>query len=386
MSDFTTPDFLVGYTEDAIYNTMRRLLPTDIDSSEGSHVWNLLRPTAMVAAEMCEQVLPQVIRLIFPMWSYGAFLDSHAAVRGMKRKAATPASGEVTITGQAGTTIPQGSVFATASTSDAYPTVSFATTVEAVIGQNGTVTIPIVCTEAGTVGNTAAETIIFNGSGVVGITSVLNAEATEGGTDEETDDALIARIDEYDKNLSDSFVGNASDYRRWAMSVDGVGNANIIPPTDDSGIIVIALTDKTGNPASTAICEAVYNYIMSPDDMYARLAPINAAIIVMAAINVAVTIRATVEIDAETDIAEVSRAFLVNLESYMPEAMADAEVKYTRIAAALSRTDGVIDYKDLEIAENDGDPDYGTANIPILPNQLPKVSLSDIHLTAGTVE
>ena len=51
MAEFTLPSFLARHSEEEIYQTMREQLPADIDSSEGSHVWNFLRPTAMVAAD-----------------------------------------------------------------------------------------------------------------------------------------------------------------------------------------------------------------------------------------------------------------------------------------------------------------------------------------------
>lgn len=386
MADFITPDFL-SHTEDEVYDAMRAILPADIDSSEGSHVWNMLRPTAMVAAELYELVLPQVIRLIFPEWSYGEYLDAHAAVRGMKRKEATAATGTLTITGQAGTLIPAGSVFSTTATNNVYPAVSYATTEQATIPVSGTVQVPITCSETGTIGNTTVGTIIFNASGVTGITSVTNEEPTTGGTDEETDQALIARIDEYDKNLSDSFVGNAADYRRWAMTVEGTGSAKIIAPTDDSGIVTIVLTDSTGAPASETLRTAVYDYIMSPDDPYARLAPINAAIDVIAPTTKDIAVKATVELTAEAVLTDVSAAFLAGMAKYMAEAMNDAEVKMTRVAAILSGTDGVNDFSNLQIGTiTGGTPSYGTTNIAIAATELPTITAADIELTEGTVE
>lgn len=118
MDAYTTPDFLAGHSADEIYARMRAMLPDDIDSSEGSHVWNFLRPTAMVAAEMCEAILPQVIQIIFPDWSYADYLDGHARARGLTRRAATAASGSVTITGTARAVIPLGTRFSTAAVGD----------------------------------------------------------------------------------------------------------------------------------------------------------------------------------------------------------------------------------------------------------------------------
>jgi len=386
MSEFTIPSFLENNDTDDIYETMRAILPADIDSSEGSHTWNLLMPTAMTVAELYESVLPQVVQLIFPEWSYGEYLDAHAQTRGMTRKEATPAIGEVTVTGAAGTVIPIGTMFSTPSLNSEDPSMSYDTTEAATIPSTGSVTVPVECTEAGAAGNTAENTVIFLSSDVAGITEVTNAAAITGGTDEETDDALIARIMEYDTTQSDSYVGNVSDYHRWAMSVAGVGSASIISPTDDSGIITIVLTDANGDPASQDLCTSVYDYIMSPDDPYARLAPINAAVNVVSPTAVTIAVKATVELEAEAVLADVAAAFLTNMEAYMAEALSDQEVKITRVGAILSETEGVNDFSGLQIGTVSGSTaTYGTSNITLANTDLPTVSAAYINLTAGTV-
>lgn len=386
MAEFTNPEFLDNYDVDDVYDTMRGILPADIDSSEGSHTWNLLRPTALVVSELCEFVLPQVIQLIFPEWSYGEFLDAHAQTRGMTRKAATPATGELTISGAAGTVIPAGSMFSTTSLNPEDPAMSYITTAQATISATGSVTVNIQCTEAGSEGNTGENTIILLASSITGITAVTNPEEVSGGTDQETDEDLIARIEEYDQTQGDSFVGNMADYRRWATSVAGIGNASIIPPTDDSGIVQIVLTDTNGEPASETLCTNVYNYIMSPDDPYARLAPINAVIDVISPTTIDIAIKATVELAAEAVLSDVSAALMTSLNEYLEEAMADEEVKITRVAAILSATTGVNDFSGLQIGKKSGGTaTYGTDNIQLMPTELPTITADDIDLTQGTV-
>lgn len=385
-TEFQVPEFLENYTEDNVYDNMRAILPTDIDSSQGSHTWNLLRPTAIVIAELCEYVLPQVVQLIFPEWSYGEYLDAHASTRGMERKAATPATGEVTITGVEGTVIPVGSTFSTVSLNEDDPSMSYQTTAAATIPSSGSVTVAVQCTESGTEGNTSEGTIILASSELVGITGVTNEEAVTGGTDEETDQALIARIQEYDQTQSDSFVGNAADYRRWAMSVAGVGSASVIPPSTDTGLVTIVLTDSNGDPASETLCDAVYDYIMSPNDPYSRLSPVNAALDIVSPTTVAIAVKATVELTGEAVLADVTSAFQQSMAAYMSEALADSEVKITKVAAILSATTGVNDFSDLQIGEvSGGTATYGTTNISITATELPTIAESNITFTSGTV-
>ena len=386
MPEFETPAFLENKSTDEIHETMLAALPADLDTSEGGHTWNLTRPTALVLAEMCEFVLPEVIKLIFPEWSYGTFLDEHAKGRGITRRAATAAIGKITITGTAGAVIPAGSLFSTASV-NGEPSVDFKTTAAATIPSSGSITVDIQCTQGGIVGNTAANTIVLVGSRINGVTAVTNANATSGGTEEESDASLIERICEFDKSQGESFIGCVADYKRWATSVSGVGDAVIITPTDDSGLIKIILTDANGAAATTALCNKVYNYIMSPDNPAARLAPVNANLSVVPPDSIAIAIKATVELEPGYTLAGVKAAYLAQIASYLPQAMDEGEIKYTRLAAALAAVEGANDYSNLQIGvkSSDGSVTYGTSNISITNSQLPSVSESDLTLTSGTV-
>lgn len=386
MAEFTTPAFLDNYDTDDVYETMRGILPEDIDSSEGSHTWNFLYPTALVISQLCEFVLPEVIQLIFPEWSYGEYLDAHAQTRGMTRKPAVAATGQVTFTGTENTLIPEGTMVSTASLNSEDPSITYQTTAEATIPEEGSVTVAIQCSEAGSVGNTAANTIIFLASDISEVTAVNNDAAITGGIDEETDDELIARIMEYDQTQGDSFVGNVADYRRWAMSVTGIGNANVVPANDNTGTVTIVLTDLNGDPASQELCTNVYDYIMSPDDPMQRLAPINAVLVCTSPSTVEISVKATVELEAEAVMEDVVESFLAAMIAYMPEVQTDGEVKITRVAAILSATEGVNDFTDLQIGkQSSGTWNYGTQNIPIASEELPTITEADIILTEGTV-
>lgn len=381
MAEFQTPSFLQNHSVDDVFQEMQTVLPSDIDLSQGGHAFNLTMPTALVVAELCQFVLPGVIQLIFPEFSYGEFLDFHAATRGMTRRPATAAVGEITITGNNGTIIPAGSVFSTASINE-YPSVDYATT-ESVVISNGSVTVTVQCTQTGVIGNTGVNTIIIPASRITGITSVTNEDEITGGTAEESDESLIARIKEYDQSQGNSFVGNASDYRRWAKSVAGVGNVSVIPAQDDSGLVTIVLTDANGDPANEALCQDVYNYIMQPDDPYSRLAPINALLEVQPPETFDVCVQATIELVAGNTLEAITEAYLTQVAAYLIEAITDAEVKWTKMAAILSAIDGVNDFSDFVIGTSPSN--LGTSNIPIGSTELPVISASKINFGTGTV-
>ena len=380
MAEFTLPSFLAGHSEEEIYQTMRDRLPGDIDSSEGSHVWNFLRPTAMVAAELCEFVLPGVVRSIFPEWSAGEFLDAHARARGLARKRAEPAAGDLSVTGRSGAVVPAGTRFSTLGGGET-SAMEYVSTGDVTLSAEGAGTIPVVCAEAGTGGNTGAGTIVLIVTAGTGLTSVTNPAPVEDGTDEETDESLISRLLAYDQERGLSYVGSAADYRRWATGVDGTGGAIVLTDEEDVSAVTILLTDADGGPASAALCQTVYDTIMRPDDPYARLAPVNVSLTVRAPETVPVYISATVTPEAEASMDAVRADFLSGVRAYLPAALADGEVRLSRIGAILSGTAGVADHQGLMIGT--ASDALSTTNIPLTQVQLPVTAAEQITLTEG---
>lgn len=382
MTDFQIPSFLQNHSTDENHEKMKAVLPADIDLSEGGHAWNMTRPTALLVAELCEYILPKVIQFILPEYSSGDILLGHAKQRNITRRDATAATGEITITGAEKTVIPAGSVFYTASV-NGEPSVGYETIEDAVISGSGSLKIEIRCTQAGIVGNTPENTIVFAPSKITGITAVTNEEAISGGTEAESDESIINRILEYDQTQGDNYVGSYSDYKRWATSVDGVGSAVVIPAQDDSGLITIVISDANGEPATEQLLTKVYNYIMSPDNPEKRLAPINANLSVLAPSTMTIAIKATVVIEEEATIESAKLSFISKLNEYLPVAMEDKEIKYTKIFSALSATEGVSDFSDLLIGAKGGS--FGTSNIKIETMSLPEISADDIEFTVGTM-
>ena len=385
MSEYVTPDFLKNRSTEDNHKKITEILPKDIDLSAANHAWNMTRPTALGMAEICEAILPRVVQLIIPGWSYGTYLDGHAKSRNMYRREAVQASGEITITGKPGVIIPTGSLFSTVAINDE-PSVDYATTVSATIPAEGSVTIPVECTQVGIVGNTPENTVVLLSSNIKDITSITNAEEITGGTEEETDESLQERIDEADRSQGNSYTGCPADYKRWATSVAGVGEATVISAKDNSGLVQIVLSDSNGDPATTNLCEAVYNYIMRPDEPDKRLAPIGAFLSVNPPDTIQISIKATVELKDTATIEAVKTAYAASLAAYLPEAFSDGEIKYSRVWACLASTAGVDDFTALQIGVKIGDSvTYGTANISVSEAQLPTVAEDDLLLTAGTV-
>ena len=139
----------------------------------------------------------------------GDYLTLIAADHGVERKEATAAVGNVLVKGTG--TIPVGTLFQTEAG------VTFTTTTTTTTAVKNEATIPVKCTEAGTVGNVAANTITVIPMSIPGITSVNNPEAMADGFDAESDEDLYDRFHFYVTQPATS--GNVNDYIEWASSI-----------------------------------------------------------------------------------------------------------------------------------------------------------------------
>lgn len=361
--EYKAPAFLQGQSAAEIHSRMLAALPADIDTSEGQFIWDFTMPTALEKAEMIEFQLNEAIKEMFPFYASGHWLDLHGANRGITRKEALPAYGQVLVKGTVGTVIPAKTSLFTSGTAEK-AAIEFITDTEAVIGETGSVLIPVTAVVPGLSGNVAAETILLTGNIIAGIAEVSNPEATQGGVEEEEDEALRARIVTYDQNQGVSFVGSLADYKRWALEVDGVGAVTVIPPTDASGKIQLLLVDSKGDIADATLCTAVNQHIMSPDKPEQRLAPINALLEVKAPTALTVNINSTIVIDSTTTVTAVKTAFTNRLKEIYPEAVAAGSLKYSQVANLLLQIPGVLDYSNLKI-------NNGTINLTISANQYP---------------
>ena len=365
------PDFLYNSSEKEIHEKMLSNLPEDIDKSEGGFPWDFTRPTAIEIAELKEYVLVEVLKSLSPVTCEESYLlDYHADGRGLVRRESVNATGYVTVTAKAGLVIPLGYGFSTEA-DDEGNTIDFVTTEEVTVDSLGNAKIPIEAAEGGSASNVGVNAIVLHTGDETGelldeIISVTNEEAVTGGLDEEDDDTLRERIVEYDRSHDISYVGNVADYKRWALSVPGVGAVTVIPAKDDSGIIKIILMDQNGVPASKQIQDAVYDYIMRPDSESDRLAPPNAVLEITAPETVVVNISAVVYL-REAEIGDVQNDLKAALQSYLLNVSSnDSAVRISAINSILGAVSGIYDYDSVQINGVSKNVDLESGQMPVL--------------------
>lgn len=360
------PDFLTTETFDAIMIRLLATVPDDIDKAEGSYIYDAL---AAAAAEMVQMKIDMgnFLKRGFASTTFGEYLDLRCEEHGLTRKDAVKATGQVTFTGTAGVTIPAGTIVATpADPMLSVASIEFVTTSEATIPESGSIAVDIECSLAGEKGNVLAGTITVLASKITpasSISAVINAAATTGGEDIETDAALLARYLEYVQNPGTS--GNKADYKNWALEVPGVGDAQVIPVWNGHGTVKVVLIDEDKQPTSAAVITAVQNYISpDPEDGEGK-APIGATVTVAAATAVNIDVSATMTLTGTKTLAQVQTAFEIALADYLKSIAFtdDPTVRYVRIGSLLLDTEGVQDYSALLV-------NSGTANITISAGQV----------------
>lgn len=373
--EFVLPEFLqTGTSAEEIHARMMDMLPDDIDKTEAGFPWDFTRPTAMIAAELLQFYLPEVIKLMFPQWSTGQYLDYLAAMAQTERKPANYATAVLKIIGEPGVTIGQGEVFATES-ANGVPSIEFATLESVEIGSAGKVEVTVQALTPGVDSNVNPGTIVLMSEPIKGITSVTNPKRASGGTAEESDDELRERILEANAQMDVSYVGNNADYKRWAEEVPGIGTAIVVPEWNGPETVKIVCLDANGEAANQTLLTAVYNHIMAPDSPLDRLAPPNTILTVAAPELVNITYSFTPTLKSGYELDAVVEDFKQKLESYYKTTAADGEVKYIQVHALLASVTGIDDFENLLM---NGD----TANIPIDADQYPYTE--DIETGGGT--
>lgn len=165
--------------------------------------------------------------------------------------------------------------------------------------------------------------------------------------------------------MDDSYIGNESDYKRWAESVAGIGTAIVVPEWNGPETVKIIVLDGNGEAANETLQKAVYNYIMSPESPLDRLAPPNTILTVSAPelVEIDYTIK-SIELEDGYAQEEVLKDFKTGLAKYYKTVNSEGEVKYNWVHSVLTNTPGVDDFEELLM-------NGGISNIKIKLDQYP---------------
>lgn len=198
-------------------------------------------------------------RQCFPQTAQGEYLDHHAFLRGLSRKAATRAQGLirffVSAPSDTDRLIPEGTVCMTAGL------VRFETTQEGMLPAGAVeADIPARAVEPGNAGNVAAGSIVSMAVAPVGVAGCGNAYAFTGGGDEEGDEALRERVLSTFRRLPNG--ANAAFYQQGALSFDQVAAATVLPRARGKGTVDVVVATQAGVP-DRELLERLTQYFQS---------------------------------------------------------------------------------------------------------------------------
>ena len=185
-----------------------------------------------------------------PRQATGEFLDLHAMTRGLTRKEAACAQGELLFSRSSPASyaiqIPAGTVCSTAAGEHS---VRFSTSEDGAIQEGETqAVLPAVCLTPGEIGNVAVGTVQTMVTPVQGVSGVTNPSPFLDGSPEETDEALRTRLLESYRTISNG--ANAAYYYQIAMGFEGVHSAQVLPRHRGRGTVDVVIAPRTGTPSS----------------------------------------------------------------------------------------------------------------------------------------
>lgn len=378
MMSTEAPDYLLDAdTQEATIRSRMLAKVTDgVDKSEGSYVWDSLSPVA-IENVFIRMALQKALNLGFAQTVDAEnikFLVMRAEEHGVYRKAATYATGKIHVTGKAKTIVPSGIKLATEADADLnIKSVFFVTTETVTISDDGTADVAIKAVDAGVSGDVSAGSIVLLATARKNVYSVTNQAATTGGTDDESLESLLARYLEKVRNPGTS--GNMADYKQWATSVNGVGDAHVIPLWNGEGTVKVVVLGADKKPAAADIVEAVRQYINDKAATGDRMAPIGATVTIVPASTVSMTLDATIVMNASAGVAlsAIQASLTSALEAYLSKmAFQTSTIRYSRIGAIILDQTGVVDYSSLTINGQ-------TGNLSLQEDQVAIVGTVTLH-------
>lgn len=269
-------------------------------------------------------------RQVLPDTAEAEHLERHASVWGLTRKPAQAASGNLTVSGAEGATIPAGTVWRRSDGA------LYAASDLAII-TTGTATVAAAAQEPGQAGATEEGSPLWLVSPLAGIGSkaVVAAGGITGGEDQESDGLLLSRL--LSRIQKPPHGGADFDYVAWAKQVPGVTRAYCYPQRLGAGTVGV-----------TILMDGRADIIPTVDDLAEVQAAIDAARPVTAVVTVfaltAQPLNPNIHLRTN-DTPEIRAAVEAEMNDLISrEAEPEGTLLLSRIREAISRATGEHDH------------------------------------------
>lgn len=266
----------------------------------------------------------------------GEYLDFLAKQRGLERKKALKAQGEIIFSiPQAvdhNIIIPLGTV---AATDDSSP-VRFCTTEEGEISAGNTlVSLYAEAVDAGRSGNVKKDKVTVGVSVPTEIETVRNPVAFTGGEDEETDSELRERIRKTFTNQSNGT--NKAYYEKLALTVEGIAKASAVARVRGSGTVNLYVCASDGDADSSAISKL--------QTIVDKERELNVDVKVYNAVSVSYNLIVTITAKSGYSSSEVKQSCITAFEKYINSIPIGGKFYLSALGKALMETDCVENYE-----------------------------------------
>lgn len=320
---------------DGILRDIRSLLP---DADIGSDSDNFIRAAAVSAAiEGLYQHQAWLYRQIFPDTADDDELLHHAGNRNIRRRAAVAATGTVQITGTPNTPLSTGSALKHISSGSL-----LITTASVAVDASGIAQVPVVSQAVGVAMNglTGAAMLTSPPLGIDAMATV--STPLTGGGDIESIASVQVRLLELLRNPPAG--GAAYDYKRWALEVDGVASAIILPKRRGASTVDVVITGQDGAPSDQVIAACT--------EHIEKARPVTAEVFVYAPVLHVVNAKASIELASGYKFADVQAAAQTAYNQELGALVPNTGLKRSRIRTVLGNLAGVADYELITPASN----------------------------------
>lgn len=343
------------------YNEMESTL-NDVDNSEYSFIRNANMP---VAYELSYQsmILDEVEKKIHAKTALDNGYDEDLIKRcrdfGIEQILKIKATGEVTLTGNAGSKFPAGALISKGSS------ITYITDSDVIIGDNGSATVTITASDYGSKYNCDVGDICNFSVKYEGILSVTNEKEITNGYDDEEMEHLYQR---YKERVQTIIVGgNANWYKSLAKEVTGVGDCKPYECTNanreyQEGHVLLVIIDSNKRQASEELLKKVSDYIETK-----RL--VGAKIHVISANEVEVNISCDIAYDSKIISFEDLKISINNkLADYFKslEFNSLSYVSISKINSIIFAVNEVLDVRNLKLNNIESNIELNNDEIPVM--------------------
>lgn len=327
------------YKSAATYYAEMTSTMSDVDVSKHSLIYNSLMPCCY-ELEYQSLMLDEAVKKVFISLALESGYDDYVILRctekGLTRKTVSTATGVIKVTGIVGYTFPAGALVST-SLGLTY------TTDSALTLTNTTGYVNITASGTGSSYNCEIGEINTIPVKYEGISSVTNETAIDDGYDLESLSALYSRYLVEVQSVSTS--ANETQYKEWALSVEGIGYAEIFPTWAGAGTVKVLCANSNKRACDAELLASVQTYIES-------VRPICSGVLTVESVEeVPLNISMTLSYDStkytldqvKTNISNTISTYLNSLD------LGVTSISYNKIGALVLSSTGTLDYSNLLI-------------------------------------